>query len=205
MQYKRKSTLVLAGALLAGGLLLNSVAQAGPSAEMLSNTCAGCHGTLGVSAGPSMPTIAGMPAEHLKKIMLEFKKGTRPSTIMGRLMKGYSDEELASIATFFSKQKWANAQSAPQSVMATKVDPKLAAQGEKMQKNCAKCHDDNGRSQEDDVPRLAGQWLDYLLIKAEDYKNDSMKVPQPEKMEKQMTKKSLEELQALAHFYASQK
>lgn len=204
MQQKKTSTLVLAGALLAGGLLLGTSAQAGPSAEMLSNTCAGCHGTNGVSAGPAMPTIAGLPAEHLKKVMGEFKNGKRPSTIMGRLMKGYTDEELATIATFFAKQKWANAQGAPQSKMATAVDGKLAAQGGKIQKNCAKCHDDDGRSQEDDVPRLAGQWLDYLLIKMEDYKDEGIKVPQPEKMEKQMGKKSLDELKALAHFYASQ-
>lgn len=206
MQQKAKRTLVLTGGLLAGVLTMSATpALAEMSAEMLSNTCAGCHGTNGVSAGPSMPTIAGLPAEHIKNMMKGFKSGERPSTIMDRISKGYSDEEIATIAAFFAKQKWGNAVSGPNSKTATAVDAKLAKEGKKAVDKCAKCHEDDGRAQEDDVPRMAGQWLDYMLIRMEDYKNANLKVPQPEKMAKQMDKKSADELKAIAHFWASQK
>lgn len=203
---KKKSTLIMAGALLLGGMLLSAPASAGPTAEMLGNTCAGCHGTNGQSAGPAMPTLAGLPAEHIKLVMKEFKSGERPSTIMGRLAKGYSDEEIDLIAGFMSKQKWTNHSRVAQNQMGTMVDKNLAAKGHKLDKKCEKCHEDDGRSQEDDVPRLAGQWNDYLLFKMEEYKNglDGKEVPQPKKMKGAMDKLSLEELKALAHYFASQ-
>lgn len=205
MQRKMKGLLAVAGGLLGGALLFGGTALAGATPEMLSNTCAGCHGANGVSAGPAMPTIAGMPAAHLEKMMQEFKTGKRPTTIMDRLAKGYSDEEIKAIAGYISKQKWGNAVSNENSKMATPVDEKLAKQGKALEEKCGKCHEKEGRSQEDDVPRMAGQWVDYLLMKMDEYKNDKIKVPQPEKMGKQMEAKSLDELKALAHFYASQK
>lgn len=198
--------LTVAGGLLAGVLMFGSSAGAAPSAAMLANTCAGCHGTDGISAGPAMPTIAGMPANYLEEIMADYKSGKRPSTIMGRLAKGYSEKETALIADFFSKQKWQNAKSAPQSKMATPVDAKLARKGAKLTSGkCDKCHEDGGVFQDEDTPRMAGQWLDYLRLKMHDFKNPDMEIPQPKKMKKQIKKLSAEELEATAHFYASQK
>ena len=40
--------------------LYNIAYAATPSARMLANTCAGCHGTDGSSVGPASPTIAGI-------------------------------------------------------------------------------------------------------------------------------------------------
>ncbi|MEO5350726.1 MAG: cytochrome c4 [Magnetococcus sp. YQC-3] len=208
MQQRKIRMLTVVGGLLAGVVLLgSSAAQADIAGPMLANTCAGCHGTNGVSGGPAMPTIAGMPAKYLKSVMADFKSGKRPSTIMGRLAKGYSDEETALIADYFAAQKWQNAASAPQSKMATPVDAKLAAQGDKAAKGakCDKCHEDNGVLQDDDTPRVGGQWLDYLRFKMQDLKNPAITVPQADKMKSGIDKLSAAELDAIAHFYASQK
>lgn len=208
MQQKKLGVWVVGGLLAGAAMLGSSAAEAGGiSAEMLANTCAGCHGTAGVSAGPAMPTIAGMPAPYLKTVMADFRSGKRPSTIMGRLAKGYSDEEVALIADVFSKQKWQNAVSAPQSKQATPVDAKLAKEGAKLAKSakCDKCHEDNGVFQDEDTPRMAGQWLDYLRFKAQDLKNPALEVPQADKMKSAIAKLLAEEMEALAHFYASQK
>ncbi|MBF0311358.1 MAG: c-type cytochrome [Magnetococcales bacterium] len=206
MQSKVQRTLALAAGLLASGLLFSAPAGADATPEMLSNTCAGCHGTNGVSAGPGMPSIAGMPANLLKGLMKEYKEGKRPATVMDRIAGGYSDAEIDAIATHLSKQKWLNAKAHPNSKMGTPVDAKLAKQGKELQKKCEKCHENAGRGQEDDTARLAGQWVDYLLLKMADYKDPELrqKIPQPEKMAKQMDEKTLDELKALAHFYASQ-
>jgi len=40
----------------------------------------------------------------LKKL-LDFKTGKKPATIMHQLSKGYSDEQLAALATYFSALK----------------------------------------------------------------------------------------------------
>ena len=207
MQKRKISALTVAAGLMVGMAVFGSSAQADSTAAMLANTCAGCHGTNGVSGGPAMPSIAGMPATYLKTIMAEFKSGERPSTIMGRLAKGYSEKETAMMADFFAKQKREDATSAPQSKLATPINTKLAATGEKLAKKrkCEKCHEDGGTFQDEDTPRVAGQWLDYLRFKMEDYKNPSITVPQPKKMKAQIDKMSAQDLEAVAHFYANQK
>lgn len=71
---------------------------------MLSITCAGCHGTDGKSTG-AIPSIAGKSADYIEKAMLDFKAEKRPSTVMSRHAKGYSDEEIKLIAEYFASKK----------------------------------------------------------------------------------------------------
>jgi sulfide dehydrogenase cytochrome subunit len=152
-----------------------------------------------------MPTLAGFPTEHTQDMMKQFRSGERPSTIMGRIAKGYTDEEIVAMSNFFAAQKWQNAVSHANSKMATAVDPAKAKKGEKVIKPCEKCHEEGGKLQGEGVPRMAGQWLDYLLFKMQDYKDPAMKVPQDKKMAAQIEKLSAEDLVNAAHFYAGQK
>ena len=71
---------------------------------MLSITCAGCHGTDGKSTG-AIPSIGGKSAEYIEKAMLEYRDDKRPSTVMQRHAKGYSDEEIKLIAKYFADKK----------------------------------------------------------------------------------------------------
>jgi sulfide dehydrogenase cytochrome subunit len=190
---------VAIGLLLAAGIALGKFASAAePSAQTLSLPCAGCHGVNGVSAGDSMPTIAGLPKEYLTDLMLNTKGGERHSTIMGRLAKGYSEDECREIAGFFAEQDWVSADQ--------QVDPKLAARGKEVHEDkCDACHEDGGKTQEDDMPRLAGQWRQYLDFQLYDYKHREPRMPQPRPMQKAIDSLSDEDLTALSHFYAGQK
>jgi sulfide dehydrogenase cytochrome subunit len=69
-------------------------------ASMLSYTCAGCHGTDGVSPG-SIPSIACKSPEFIEKSLKDYRDGKRFSTVMGRHVKGYTDQEIQLIAGFF--------------------------------------------------------------------------------------------------------
>lgn len=69
-------------------------------AAMLSYTCAGCHGTNGISPG-SIPSIYCKKADTIEKALKEYRDGTRFSTVMGRHVKGYTDDEIQLIAGFF--------------------------------------------------------------------------------------------------------
>lgn len=73
---------------------------------VLAGSCANCHGTDGRSPG-GMPSLAGRPEGVLKAQLLAFKSDTPPAgtTVMNRLAKGYSDDELAALATHFSQIK----------------------------------------------------------------------------------------------------
>jgi len=86
-----------------------SISNIGMAAEisqgmMLSISCAGCHGTHGISPG-AIPSINGKSANFITQAFKEFQTGARLSTIMGRHAKAYSEREIQLIADFFSKQE----------------------------------------------------------------------------------------------------
>ncbi len=85
-------------------LPVSSIAEKITEGAMLSITCNGCHGTDGRSTG-SIPAIAGKSAEYLQKAMMDFRDDKRPSTVMKRHAKGYSDEQIKLIAEYFSGKK----------------------------------------------------------------------------------------------------
>ena len=82
-------------------LPLTATADELSRASMLSYTCAGCHGTDGVSPG-SIPSIACKSADAIDKALKEYRDGKRFSTVMGRHVKGYTDQEIQLIAGFFA-------------------------------------------------------------------------------------------------------
>jgi sulfide dehydrogenase cytochrome subunit len=184
-------------AMLSGGLVLSTSLWAAPQTPaMIANACGGCHGTNGSSAGPSMPTIAGQPAVTTVEAMKQFKSGERPSTVMGRLAKGYSDADFEAMGKFFEDQKFTRA--------ANKTDAKMVKKGEELHnKNCKRCHLENGKEFDEKANILAGQWLTYLGIQMDDYHSGKRKMF--DKKEEKMKPLSKEDLHALAHFYASQK
>lgn len=167
------------------------------SAEMLSHTCAGCHGTHGASAGIHMPTIGGLNERYLVSVLNDYKYGLRDSTIMGRIMRGYSDLEIRVIASYFADQPWV----ANDAV----VDGRLATGGRALHEElCETCHRDGGRAQSDERPRLAGQWTGYINYALEVCRERGLRCS-PRKMAERVKALSDEELRALAHFYASEK
>ena len=100
-----KQSRALQTALFACGLVFTAAASAGggASGSMLGNTCAGCHGTDGASVGPA-PTIGGMSAEYLAETMKGFRSGDIRSTIMTRIAKGYSDDDIDAMAKYFASE-----------------------------------------------------------------------------------------------------
>lgn len=83
--------------------VLASGAQALPVRSMAA-ACAGCHGTQGV-ARPGMASLAGVPKDELLRVLMDFKSGRRPATLMNQLTRGYSDEQLAQLADYFAALK----------------------------------------------------------------------------------------------------
>jgi len=182
--------------LLASGLMLGAThVAAAPTGSMLADTCAGCHGTDGVSVGPASPSLAGLSETYFTDTMKAFKSGDRKSTIMQRIAKGYSDEEYALMAAVFAKL--------PAASTKQKTDPAKVAAGQALHdKNCAKCHDENGSLPDDDAGILASQWATYLKYSLMDVKSGARDTGK--KMKKKVDALSEADIDALVHFYASQ-
>jgi cytochrome c553 len=96
--------------LLAAGALAAAAgsSQAQPmdplQVRSLAASCANCHGTLGV-AEAGHESLAGVSKDDLLKKMMDFKTGKKPATLMHQLSKGYTDDELAALAGYFSALK----------------------------------------------------------------------------------------------------
>ena len=91
------------GSSLVGAALLPVSAFAADKGMVLALSCASCHGTNGASPG-SIPRIQGRSAEYIEKAMLQFKAGERPATVMNRIAKGYTNEEIKLLSTYLGNQ-----------------------------------------------------------------------------------------------------
>jgi sulfide dehydrogenase cytochrome subunit len=65
--------------------------------QLLTISCAGCHGTGGHSAG-AIPSIYGRSAASIAETLRAFRDGKQPATVMNRIAKGYSDTEIDVVA-----------------------------------------------------------------------------------------------------------
>ncbi len=72
-------------------------------ARNLAAQCANCHGTNGKSVA-EVPSLAGQQASVLVQKMKDYRDGKAPASIMHQLSKGYSDEQVALMADYFSRQ-----------------------------------------------------------------------------------------------------
>jgi len=194
-------TLVVAAAT---AMLLSSGAawadnHGGINAAALAEPCAGCHGADGTSAGPATPTIAGLTKDYFVISMKDYKADKRPSTVMGRIAKGYSDEEIEAMAAYFSSRDFGRP--------AQPFDATLAAQGKDLQAvYCENCHEDNGRLA-DGIGVLAGQKLPYLHYMVEDFQSGARYAERrkQQKMDDLMKDKGAAGYEAVLNYYASQK
>ncbi|NCA70084.1 MAG: cytochrome c, class I [Sphingobacteriia bacterium] len=162
----------------------------------LAATCNNCHGMDGVSAGSSMASIAGQSREYLETLMLEWQSGERFSTTMGRLLAGYSNDEIIALAAYFAEKPWVPA--------VQELDAKLVRSGKFATERCAKCHGETGAEPDgEDTPRLDGQWLRHLELETLKYRDESITLPH-KKMTQNMRKIKEKDVPAVSVFYASQ-
>lgn len=89
-------------AVLAATIPGASAAEPSPAA-ILAGPCTSCHGADDEGSG-AIPTLHGRPAFALFEQLKAFRAGAVPSTVMGRLAKGYSDEQLAQLAAYFGEK-----------------------------------------------------------------------------------------------------
>lgn len=103
---RRAGWVVLALVGMFGASTAHALDPADLKIQTLAATCAQCHGTDGRAVqGQAMVRLAGLPREHTLSQLLAFRSGQRPATIMHQISRGYSQEQLAALADYFSKQK----------------------------------------------------------------------------------------------------
>lgn len=169
--------------------------------------CVGCHGADGNSPVPVNPILAGQVKEYLYKQLTNFKMvdgkpAARANPIMMGMAAALSDEDMKSLAAWFSSQT--------QKPAAAK-DEKLVAAGQKLWRGgdlakgipaCAGCHGASGAGLPAQFPRLAGQYAEYTEAQLKQFRageraNDAEKV-----MRMIAEKMSDNEIKAVAEYAA---
>ncbi|MDB5586316.1 MAG: cytochrome c subunit of flavocytochrome c sulfide dehydrogenase [Devosia sp.] len=82
------------------GALPASAQETSPGGQ-LAQACTSCHGLQGRSLG-AVPSLAGRPAADLVALLKTFRDAPNEATIMNRITRGYTDDEIAALAAYFS-------------------------------------------------------------------------------------------------------
>ena len=90
---------------VAAAIVLMAIGTAfGAEAPAGAASCSGCHAN-NPRVDTAVPPLNGRPAADIAAAMVAFKAGQRAGTIMDRIAKGYSDEEIQAIAQWYAGQK----------------------------------------------------------------------------------------------------
>ena len=84
--------------------LTSPVSAAAADAPPGASSCSGCHAASAAVQTP-VPRLAGRPAVEIVTAMQAFRAGQRPTTVMDRIAKGFSEPESAAIAAWYAEQK----------------------------------------------------------------------------------------------------
>jgi cytochrome c553 len=133
-------------------------ADAGQSKAVI---CAACHGADGNSVVPNWPKIAGQHSTYLERQLDLIKSGNREVPEMAGIVMGLSDQDMADVAAYFSKQDSGTGL----------TDEALRENGERLYRAgnsetdvpaCMSCHGPAGKGNPlSGYPSLAGQHSVY--------------------------------------------
>ncbi|MDJ0758206.1 MAG: c-type cytochrome [Woeseiaceae bacterium] len=191
------------------GLTLMSLSPlASAGIEGLMAECNDCHGDDGVSQWTDVPTIAGLSVlVHEDALYIyaddarpcaksEYRQGdtSRPAKTMCEIAAELSEDEIAEVAEAYAALPYVRAKQ--------EFDADLAAAGKVVHdKQCDKCHSDEGTNPEDEAGMLGGQMMGYLRQSFEEYAAGTRE--QPKKMKEKMDLLSDDDVEALVHYYGS--
>ena len=139
----------------------DEAAQMQHGEELVMGRCFLCHGATGDSSSPLYPKLAGQNSEYMLKQLRNFKRGERDSSDMRKVVADMDENDMQSVAFFFSRQQPSRGNSAYAEMRA--LGEKLFSQGDPARglKPCRECHGDNGAGSAT-LPRIAGQHTLYI-------------------------------------------
>ncbi|MDI9336119.1 MAG: c-type cytochrome [Gammaproteobacteria bacterium] len=133
-------------------------------------TCLGCHGIDNYKTNfPELyrvPKIFGQNVGYLMASLKDYQSGQRKNPVMVATAKSLSDQDIKDIAAYFSSFT-VEPQKSLKSIENKRAQD-IIAKG-----NCMVCHgDDFSQNQDLSIPKLAGQYADYMFASLKSYKNN---------------------------------
>ena len=142
-------------------------------------SCVGCHGAKGNSINPDIPSLAGQNGRYLKIAMQHYRDGERKNAMMKKAVAGFSDQKIANLAAYYSRQTPRLPASGGSGRKSGEFDP--IADGAELAASCDGCHGKNGNGAQRGIPRLTGLAPQYLFWAIRGYRegerqNETMKM-----------------------------
>ena len=72
------------------------------SGRQKAQTCAVCHGALGLSVTPDAPHLAGQPALYTAAQLRAYRSGARKHEVMAVMAKPLTDDDIANLSAWFA-------------------------------------------------------------------------------------------------------
>jgi len=125
--------------------------------------CFACHGPNGNSTNPDYPILAGQSWRYIFIELKDFKEGRRKDPHVSPMVANLSQDDMVALGNFFAAQK--------QVPIQIQVDPAKVEAGRKTADTvlCPMCHL-GGFVGQNEIPRVAGQWPQYIKKQLEDFK-----------------------------------
>jgi cytochrome c553 len=163
----RTLTLLLALA----GIFSTAHAQDAQRGSTKVQMCIGCHGIVGYQADfpvvYKVPMIAGQDAKYIASALTQYRSGDRLFPTMRSVAASLTDQDIADIAAYYAQlgKPEGPVPKTPANPIPQALETKLAT--------CVACHGANFSTPTDGtIPRLAGQYSDYLLYALKAYQTE---------------------------------
>ncbi len=184
------------------------LAAIGGDLDTLIEECDSCHGPQGASTDSDVPIIGGQSSSYIATSLAYYQDWGRPCvksayrhgdtskpvTTMCSICADISFDEMEALGDYYASQEFVAAKQ--------DFDQAKAAKGSILhEKLCFSCHPEGG-TLAGRGPILAGQWADYLKTAVGQALSGEHLVPPL--MERQFADLGIEDIDALANYYASQ-
>jgi sulfide dehydrogenase cytochrome subunit len=101
-----RSLVTIGGLMILVGVALLPALGRAADPQVLASSCSGCHtNSDSERLKTAIPKIRGLPEAVIVEAMQAFRTGRRPATVMDRIAKGFTDDEIKQLAAYFSAHK----------------------------------------------------------------------------------------------------
>lgn len=98
----RSQSICILLASLCVGLPTAPAAATATDGKTKAQMCTVCHGAAGISTLPDAPNLAGQPEIYLSNQLRAYRSGERRHEVMNVVAKPLSDDDIASLAAWYS-------------------------------------------------------------------------------------------------------
>lgn len=181
--------------------IANRIAAVEPMAgKDVASWCAGCHGEDGISSDPSIPHLSDQIGYYLFAQIKAFREGKRADATMETVARSLGEDAMVKVAAYYASLEPPMPAARATEADGTNLDGAVGI-GRELAEVCSGCHGEDGNSDMEGMPGLAGHHPSDLIASMRAYKDGSRTHPE---MESIMADYSEDDIYNIALFYAAQ-